>query len=29
MKLMIMWNDYKNVREKDVFEGLPGRIRLK
>ena len=28
MKSMIMWNDYKNVREEGVFEGLPGGIRL-
>ncbi|OUS01057.1 hypothetical protein A9Q86_09950 [Flavobacteriales bacterium 33_180_T64] len=29
MKSMIMWNDYKNKREKGLFEGLPGGIRLK
>lgn len=28
MKSMIMWNDYENKREKGVFEGLPGGIRL-
>ncbi|NQY30777.1 MAG: hypothetical protein HRT69_15065 [Flavobacteriaceae bacterium] len=29
MKSMIMWNDYENKREKGLFEGLPGGIRLK
>ena len=28
MKSMTMWNDYENIREKGVFEGLPGGIRL-